>query len=41
MPFIKDIENNSPLDKCFNKKNFKSADVLLFSLKDEPLDSHT
>ena len=40
IPFINNFDGLTPLHKCLDNKNYKSADILLQTLANTPLDSH-
>jgi hypothetical protein len=40
IPFIKNIDGLSPLHKCFELRNYKSAEVFIEKLKNDSIDNH-
>ena len=40
IPFMLNFENKTPLHLCIENANFKSADIILQKLCNDPLDSH-
>lgn len=40
VPFLMNIEGNSPMHICMDRKEFKTADFLFFKLAHSPIDHH-
>jgi ankyrin repeat protein len=40
IPFIKNMDGESPLHLAFNVRNLKAVEIFLDKIKNEPLDSH-
>jgi hypothetical protein len=41
MPFIKDLNNITPLHECIHSKDYQTADMLVNYLANAPLDHHS